>query len=70
MYMTKNLNELKKKVRDTFGFKKNVERLSYYDKNNKNNYTIDIRTEEDYQIMLMLMNNQKVIYIVLYHDDQ
>ena len=35
MYMTKNFNELKKKVKDTFGYGKNVEKLFYYDNNNK-----------------------------------
>ena len=63
MFITKNLFELKKKVKESFGLKKDVEKFYYFEKNQKKNKKIYLRTEEDYQIMMMFMNNQKIIYI-------
>ena len=63
MFITKNLFELKKKVKESFGLKKDVEKFYYFEKNQKKNKKIYLRTEEDYQIMMMFMNNQTIIYI-------
>ena len=61
MYITKNLSGLKKKVKETFELKKDVKVFYYFEKNRKHNKKIYLRTEEDYQIMMMFMNNQKII---------
>ncbi len=61
MYITKNLSGLKKKVKETFELKKDVKVFYYFEKNRKYNKKIYVRTEEDYQIMMMLMNNIKII---------
>ena len=61
MYITKNLSGLKKKVKETFELKKDVKVFYYFEKNKKHNKKIYLRTEEDYQIMMMFMNNQKII---------
>ncbi len=63
MFITKNLFELKKKVKESFGLKKDVEKFYYFEKNQKKNKQIYLRTEEDFQIMMMFMNNQTIIYI-------
>ena len=63
MFITKNLFELKKKVKESFGLKKDVEKFYYFEKNQKKNKKIYLRTEEDFQIMMMFMNNQTIIYI-------
>ncbi len=68
MFITKNLLELKKKVKETFGCKKNLEEFYYYDQNKKDKDEIALKTEEDYQIMMMFLNNQKIIYLKFYGD--
>ena len=48
-------------MKETFELKKDVKVFYYFEKNRKHNKKIYLRTEEDYQIMMMFMNNQKII---------
>ena len=63
MFITKNLRELKDKVKKTYELKENIKEFYYYDKNRKDKDEIYLKTEEDYQIMMMLLNNEKMIYL-------
>ena len=63
MFITKNLRELKDKVKETYGLIENIKEFYYYDENSKNKGKIYLRTEEDYQIMMMFLNNKKIIYL-------
>ena len=63
MFITKNLRELKDKVKETYGLKENIKEFYYYDENKKEKGKIYLRTEEDYQIMMMFLNNKKIIYL-------
>ena len=56
MYIEKTFNELKKKINNTFELTKPVKSLHYYD-----NEKIYVKTEEDYEIMLLSLMNQNLI---------
>ncbi len=53
-------------MKETFGCENNLEEFYYYDQNIKGNDKIVLKTEEDYQIMMMFLNNQKIIYLYFY----
>ena len=63
MFLTKTLWELKNKMKETFGLKEDLEEFYYYDENRKDKDKIFLKTEEDYQIMMMCLNHQKIIYL-------
>ena len=63
MFITKNLYELKNKVKETFGFKGDLKELYYFNENNRYDRKIYLKNEEDYQIMIMLLNKEKIIYL-------
>ena len=56
MYIEKTFNELVKKIRNTFELKNPIKRVYYYD-----NKYIDVKTEEDYEIMILSKANKKFI---------
>ena len=57
MYIEKNYNELKKKIMNTFELESNVKCVYYYYENRR----ICVKTEEDYEIMLLSLMNQNLI---------
>ena len=61
MYLEKTFNELIKKIRNTFELTNPVKCVYYYD--NKN---IDVKTEEDYEIMFLSKANEKFICLYFY----
>ena len=69
MYPEGSFNKLKKKIIETFGLKKNVNCIYYYENNKKGGFSgkICVKTEEDYEIMIATLNNQKIIYAFLYN---
>ncbi len=62
MYLEKTFNELIKKIRNTFELKNPIKRVFYYE----HNIYISIKTEEDYEIMLL--SNTNVKFIKLYFE--
>ena len=66
MYIEKNLNDLKIKIKKVFNLEKDFKRLYYYDEKN-----ITLNSEEDYEIMIMTMNqNQYLKNYISYQQDQ
>ena len=63
MYITNDLNELKRKIKESFRLKNDIKKLYYYNNNNKNQKKICISTKEDYEIMLKFNAEQKIIYL-------
>ena len=65
MYIANGLDKLKKKIKESFRLGNNVNKIYYYDNNDKNGEKICMSTEEDYEIMLGFNANQKIIYLYL-----
>ena len=63
MHITKDFSKLKKKIKECF--KEDVNKIFYYDNNNKEGKKICITTEEDFEIMLMCNGENKVIYLYI-----
>ena len=63
MYITNDLDKLKKKIKESFRLRYGVKNIYYYDNNDKNGERICMSTEEDYEIMLGFNANQKIIYL-------
>ena len=61
MYIANGLDKLKKKIKESFRLGNNVNKIYYYDNNDKNGEKICMSTEEDYEIMLGFNANQKII---------
>ena len=59
MYISRNLSELKSKIKKTFQIASEIQNIYYYDNYND----ICVRTEEDYEIMLLSKINEKIINV-------
>ena len=59
MYIEKTFNELVKKIRNTFELENPIKCVSYYDHHTE----IYVKTEEDYEIMILSKANKKFIYL-------
>ena len=57
MYIEKTFNELKKKIRNTFELENPIKYVYYCD----NDEDIYVKTEEDYEIMILSKANKKLI---------
>ena len=64
MYIEKTFNELKKKIRNTFELTNPVKCVSYCD--DEEDKEVCVKTEEDYEIMLLSNTNEKFIYLYFY----
>ena len=59
MYISRNFSELKSKIKKTFKIDSDIQSVNYRDNYNK----ICVRTEEDYEIMLLSKINEKIIEV-------